>query len=195
MKHFRKAILFLLIISAIVLFDTAVFAQAFPPAQGPPPTPNNNKGLPMTVIINKLKRDIQTVCDSTNAQIARDAAASGIQAHLSFTPTVFVPTMSTTTLPDRPNQNVILNRFIIKYDVTGIRWHGIPYFSRELGQSIDVFTSCQNWFTNKGFLAFTSVVQRPYLDGTSFAEEALNFFISHKLADYVDSKLRARLKE
>ena len=182
-----------LFVVTLCFFSMNVFSQGFPPAQGPPPPADPFSTFATSVIINFLKTTIQTTIDTINAQTIRDAESSNIQAHLSFTLQTFAPGMSTTTYPNRPNQNGVRIAFIVSYDVTGIRYHGIPYFSRKLGQSIELFVSCNNWFTDHGTLAITSHADRPYLDGSSFAEEALNFFIAHTLTDLVDAKLRARL--
>ncbi|MBI5470830.1 MAG: hypothetical protein HY961_00650 [Ignavibacteriae bacterium] len=172
---------------------TTVSGQGFPPAQGPPlpPTPFNE--LSTSVLINSMKTTIQITIDTVNAQILRNADSTGIRAHLSFTSKTFKPSLTTSTFPNRPNQNIVRIAFMVTYNVTGIRYHGVPYFSRKLGQSIELSVSCNNWFTNSGLLAVTGRSDRPFLEGSSFAEEALNFFIGHTLTDLVDSKLRARL--
>lgn len=183
----------LLFILPIIFSSTALFGQGYPPAQGPPLPPNPPLDFATSVIINFVKNEIQTTLDTVNAQIARDADASGIQAHVSYSLKTFAPGMSTTTYPNRPNQNVVRIAFMVTYDVTGIRYHGIPYFSRTMGQSIEMLVACNNWFTDQGALTAFTHADRPYLGGNSFAEEALNFFIAHTLSDLVDSKLRARL--
>jgi hypothetical protein len=182
-----------LCILMICFSSTGLFSQGFPPAQGPPLPPDPPLQFAASVLINFVKTTVQTSLDTINAQIARDADATGIQAHLSFSLKTFAPGMSTTTYPNRPNQNVVRIPFIVIYDVTGIRYHGIPYLSRTLGQSIELLVACNNWYTDQGALAIMARADRPYLGGNSFAEEALNFFIAHTLSDLVDSKLRARL--
>ena len=182
-----------LFVVTLCLISTGLFSQGFPPAQGPPLPPDPPATAPTFLIINFVKDTIQTMLNDINAAIIRDADSTGVQAHLSFSLKTFAPGMSTTTYPDRPNQNVVRIAFMVTYDVTGIRYHGIPYFSRTIGQSIEVSAACNNWFTDQGTLAMMSHTDRPYLEGNSFAEEALNFFLAHTLSDQVDSKLRARM--
>jgi hypothetical protein len=171
------------------------FSQDYPPAQGPPQPDEPFLTVSTSLLINMLNTTIQTTLDTINAQIARDADETDVEAHLSFTSTTYKPAMSTTRYPDRPNENVVRIAFIVSYDVTGIRWHGLPYFSRQMGQSIEMSVSCDGWHTNQGHIKITTRADRPYLDDNSFGEEALNFFIAHTLTNMVDGKLRARLSD
>jgi hypothetical protein len=167
-------------------------AQGYPPAQGPLPA-SEEKYIWMQILTHKVDSTIQAELDTINAQISRDAASTGIEAHLSFTRTTYKPAMSTTQYPDRPNQNVVRVPFMISYDVTGIRYEGIGYFDREIGQSIEVQFSCDNWFSGRGQLRSTTRAERPFLKESSFGEAVLNFFVANTLTDWVDAKLRARL--
>ena len=178
-------------LAVLCLFAAHAFGQ--PPAQGPPPPPPPALPFATSILVNFVKTNIQTTLDEVNAKIVRDADSTGVRAHLSFTLKSFKPGMSTTTFPNKPNENIVRIAFMISYDVTGIRYHGIPYFSRKLGQSLELHVSCNQWFTNAGTLAVTTRADRPFLDNKSFAEEALNFFIANTLTNLVDSKLRARL--
>lgn len=171
----------------------AVAAQGYPPAQGPLAPPANSPYLPVFLVNNKVDSTIQAQLDVINDRISREADSTGIEAHLSFTRTTYRPAMSTTQYPDRPNENVVRVPFIISYDVTGIRYHGLGYFDREIGQSLAIEFSCHDWHTGRGQITATTRADRPYLNGTSFGEDALNFFIGHSLTDLVDSKLRAAL--
>ena len=182
--------------SAVTLFLAAftTIALAQPPAQGPPPPrPNDVRSVVMGAIINGVLLAIQQGVDSTNAHIARDANSTGIQAQVSFSANVSQPNLLPTQNITTPNENQVWNSFIVTYDVTGIRYHGIPYFDRQIGQTIDVFTRCSAWFTPHGALTTTTSLQPAYLDGQSFSEEALNFFIANTLTNLVDSKLRSSL--
>lgn len=167
--------------------------QACPPAQGPPLAQEPAPHIGTFVIIDTVLGTVQTTLDSANARIARQADSTGIEAHLSFTPTTIAPRMSTTCYPDRPNENIVLMPFIIMYDVSGIRWHGLPYFDRQIGQSIDILISCNGWSSGQGQVRITSQVQPAHLEGPSFSEEALNFFIAHSLTNLLDVELRGRL--
>ena len=185
---------FVFSLALLTLVAKNAVSQTYPPAQGPPLPENEvSRWLRTSQIINTMKDSIQVMLDSLNAEISRDAESTGIQAHLSFTATTHEPLMSTTKYPDRPNENIVWIPFIISYDVTGIRYHGVFYFSRKISQSIDVLVSCNNWFTNQGKLRITFNADRPHLEGPSFSEEVLNFFISHTLTDKVDNKLRQKL--
>jgi hypothetical protein len=167
--------------------------QAYPPAQGPLLAEEPYRTIPTFLLINSVKTAIQTSLDSVNASISREADSTGIQAHVSFSATTYQPAMSVTQYPDKPNENVVRMPFMVTYDVSGIRYHGLPYFSRQIGQSIELVMSCDRWFTNNGQMRVTARADRPYLDGTSFGEDVLNFFIAHTLTDLVDSKLRQSL--
>lgn len=181
------------------LLMMAVGARAasgqYPPAQGPLAAELPFLYISTGLVIDTVQGTIQTQLDSLNARISRTADSTGIQAHLSYTLTTFKPDMSVTQYPDRPNENVVRIPFIVSYDVTGIRYHGLPYFSRKIGQSMELRFSCDKWFTGQGQVQITSRADRPYLDGTSFGEDVLNFFIAHTLTDLLDSKLRARLPD
>ncbi len=182
---------FLCILFAFTLCSRS-FAQ--PPAQGPPPPrPNDVRSVVMSAIVNGVLLGIQKGVDSANAHIARDANSTGISAHVSFTATVNQPNLLPTQNITTPNENQVWNAFIVTYNVTDIRYHGIPYFDRQIGQSIDVFTRCSGWFTTHGALTTTTSLQPAYLDGPSFSEEALNFFIANTLTNLMDSKLRGSL--
>ena len=184
MKRFFKL---LVILSALLITKNSI---SQPPAQGPLPPGAPSANVALSIIFNRVKAVVQTTLDSVNAKISRDVSSTGIQAHISFSFTTYKPYMTVTKYMDRPNENVVKIPFIYNYDVTGIRYHGLPYFSRKLSQSIDIFVSCDKWFTNQGSIKFTTRADRPYQDANSFAEEALNFFIAHTLSDVVDSKIR-----
>ncbi len=180
--------------SLVVALSLAVSCLAQPPAQGPPPPrPDDLRSETMAVIINGVYQGIQKAVDSANAKIVRDADRTGVQAQVSYSATVGKPMMTATQNISTPNENQIWIPYIVSYDISGIRYHGIPYFSRKIGQSIDVFIRCHSWYTQTGALTATFALQPAYLDGTSFGEDALNFFIAHTLTDFVDSKLRASL--
>ena len=170
-----------------------VAAQGTPPAQGPWVAEAPAPYIPVFTIINTVKLTIQNTLDAINHRIDSLSDSTGVEAHVSFSSTTYQPAMSTSQYPDRPNENVVRIPFIVTYDVTGIRYHGLPYFSRQLGQSIEVVVSCNNWYTNQGEMRTVGRADRPYLDGTSFGEDALNFFIAHTLTDLVDSKLGQQL--
>jgi hypothetical protein len=168
-------------------------AKAQPPAQGPAATDAQANGLSMKFILNAFETAVQTQIDSLNTSIANTEGSTHVAAHVSYSYKAFPPYMTQTLFADRPNENQIRMSLMATYDITGIRWHGIPYFSRTIYQSIDIYTSCTNWSSNNGSLNFTFVAQQPYLDGNSFGEDALNFFVAGVLSDFVDSKLRGRL--
>jgi hypothetical protein len=101
--------------------------------------------------------------------------------------------MSVTQYTDRPNENVVRVGYSVLYEVSGIRYEGLPYFGREIGQSLEMQFSCNNWHTGRGRLRLTTRADRPYLNGTSYGEAVLNFFVANTLTDLVDSRLRALL--
>lgn len=167
--------------------------QAQPPPQGPAVAGPNSPNLSISILETILKNTIQATLDSTNANIQATKGSTGVEAHVGFTWLAYSPYMTPTTLPDRPNQNEVWMSFEVTYNVTGIKYHSIPYFSRTISQEIDMTTTCTNWYTNNGFIKFNFNAQAPVLDDNSFAEDALNFFIGNTLSDFVDAKLRSQL--
>lgn len=41
---------------------------------------------------------------------------------------------------------------------------------------MNVYFSCNNWFTSNVKILITTIAAQPFLDGESFGEQALNFF-------------------
>jgi hypothetical protein len=187
-RKFRALVPLLL----LALGAGAAVAQG-PPAQGPLLADPPARTIPLVVVVDSMKKVIQTQLDTVNARISRAADSTGIEAHLSYTLTTFKPGMSVTQYTDRPNENVVRVAFSILYDVTGIRYEGLPYPGREIGQSIELQFSCRNWFTGSGKMHLATRIDPAYLNGTSFGEDVLNFFIANTLTDLVDHELRARL--
>ncbi|MCI0698836.1 hypothetical protein L0337_43400 [candidate division KSB1 bacterium] len=179
-------------LSLVLLTVTAgtTVSQDYPPAQGPPLQVLPSPFVPMRLLINIMNDSIQVAVDTVNARISRQANSTHVRAHLSFTYTTHKPYMTTTQHLDRPNENILRIAFSIIYYVTDIRFYGVPYFSRQLGQSIDLLVSCNNWFTNQGRLRITIQADRPNLKGESLPEEALNFFMANTLSNLVDNELR-----
>lgn len=192
MKPYHRKLRAVVPLLMLALGAGAAAGQGYPPAQGPLAAAEE-KYIWMQVVNYKVDSTLQAELDTINARISREADSTGIEAHLSFTRTTYKPAMSTTQYPDRPNQNVALVPFMISYAVTGIRYHGFGYFDREIGQSIEIQFSCDNWFTGRGQLRSTTRAGRPYLKDASFAEDVLNFFVANTITDWVDAKLRARL--
>lgn len=164
-----------------------------PPAQGPLAPDGPASTLPLVAVVDSMKRVLQTVVDTVNARISAASDSTGVEAHLSFSLTTFKPAMSVTQYTDRPNENVVRVGYSVLYEVSGIRYEGLPYFGREIGQSLEMQFSCNNWHTGQGRLRLTTRADRPYLNGTSYGEAVLNFFIANTLTDLVDSRLRALL--
>lgn len=180
-----------LILAGFTFFSFPVFAQ--PPAQGPPLTDSKFTEYDLFVVLNYIEFTIQKNIDDANAHIQQKKDSTNINAHLSYTYVAYQPNMTATILPDAPNQNIVHMPLMVTYTVDNISWHGVPYFSRTITQSIDIYVSCKNWFTTQGALNFTTILGASYLEGTGFGEAALDFFIGHSLTDYVDSKMRASL--
>jgi hypothetical protein len=131
----------------------SVHAIAQPPAQGPPPpplpgVPNSEVGI--YIVIDEIKNTIGQMIQQANDSIAARANSTGIQAHLSFSYQVFKPGMSITTYNDRPNENLVTFPIMVEYTVSNIHYHGIPYFSRKIEQTIDISFRCKNWFNPPG---------------------------------------------
>lgn len=193
MPPFHKKLGIAVPLLLLALGARGALGQGYPPAQGPLLAGEDGRFIPLFLVNRKVDSTIQAELDKINARIAREADSTGIEAHLSFSRTTYKPAMSTTQYPDRPNENVVRSPFIVSYDVTSIRYHGLGYFDREIGQSIQLEFSCHSWFTGQGQIRATTRAERPYLNGTSFGEDVLNFFIGHTLTDLVDSRLRAQL--
>lgn len=185
--------------SLVLLFIFNSFLHpviAQPPAQGPPPLPGTTTNeLGNYIVIDLVKTTIQRNVDTINARIDRQSEASGVKANLGFTVKIFKPGMSVTTLKDQPNQNVVRFAFMIEYNVTGISYKGIPYFSRKINQSIDVIVSCKNWFAPPGNIHIAASIEKPFLDNAVFGEQVLDFFITKTLTDFVDNEIRQLLPD
>ena len=191
-RSIRKKLLSLLAVVMLAIMNSLLFAQPYPPAQGPPNT-SAPGGLPTSIITSLLQSKIQEVVDSTNAHIKHDEASTSVKATVSFTKKVYEPGISITTYTDRPNQRVVRIYFSINYTISNIHWHGIPYFGRTLYQSITVDISCNNWFTTQGAIKISSNIEQPHIDGHSFGEEVLEFFFGHTITSFVDGKIRSML--
>lgn len=175
-------------------FSSHLHAQS--PSQGPPPpplpgVPNNELGT--FLIINQVKTSLQTAVDTINAVIDRKKPETGVDANLGFSYKLYKPGMSVSTYTDQPNFNMVRMSFSVEFNITGIRYHGIPYFGRKMFQNIEVNITCKNWFNPPGHLNVAVKVDRPYLDNASFAEQALNFFFANTFTDIVDSRLKQML--
>jgi hypothetical protein len=82
---------------------------------------------------------------------------------------------------------------MVEYTISDIHYHGVPYFSRKIEQTIDFSFRCKNWFTPPGSMLVETRLERPYLDNNSFAEDALNFFLANFLSNMVDNQLQSTL--
>lgn len=188
----KKILLALLIF--VLLNQLNVFAQNAPPAQGPPPSPEEGHlGVPLKGLVDLTKSTIQTILDSTNAKIRRESGSTNVKARLSFTAKMYKPRMTMTQYTDRPNQNVVKVPVMIDYTISGIRWHSIPYFSRKMFQTIDIFVSCENWFTKDGNMRVLFDNGPINMDDNSWGESALNFFFANTISNFVSGEIRTRI--
>jgi hypothetical protein len=192
MQYKTAARIWPLIFCALTLSTGVVIAQ--PPAEGPSPTGAQFGSLPMSVVLNMFEQNVQSTLDGINAQIQRQKDSTNISASVSYSYTSFPADLVATLLTDRPNENQVHVPLMVTFNITGIRWHGIPYFDRKIYETIDFFASCHNWATGKGFLQLVFNAQQPYQDGYSFGEQALDFFITNTLSNYVDGQLQSRLR-
>lgn len=181
-----------LIICALTLLSGTVIAQ--PPAEGPSPTGSQFSSLPMSVVLGIFEETVQTTLDTLNAQIQRQKDSTNISAKVSYSYINFSAGMVATLLTDRPNENQVHMPIMVTFTIGSIRWHGIPYFDRKIYETIDFYAGCHNWPTGKGFLQLVFNAQQPYQDGYSFGEEALDFFITNTLSNYVDGQIQGKLR-
>ncbi|MEO8447055.1 MAG: hypothetical protein ABI528_06145 [bacterium] len=188
----KKVLLSLFI---FILFNQVnIFAQNNPPAQGPPPAPQEDAlGISLKLLVDLTKSTIQTILDSANAKILRESGSTNVKAHLSFTSKMFKPRMTTTQYTDRPNQNLVIVPVMVDYTISGIKWHSIPYFSRKMFQSIDIYVSCENWFTKDGNMHVLFDNGPINMDQDSWSESALNFFFANTISNFVSGRIRDRL--
>ncbi len=182
-----------------LLFGFGLFAQALaqPPAQGPnDPGPNANS-LPTALLTGLLKAKVEEVLATTNAELA---ARNDFRARLSYSFTEYAPHILATQHLDRPNQRYVRNAYIFTYNVTNMQKHTalgwISYpFSRKITQSIEVNVTCNRWFLSTGEITISAQGDPPYLDPNhSIPEQALNIFVNGWLADTIDSRIRAQLR-
>ncbi|MBI4908207.1 MAG: hypothetical protein HY820_31565 [Acidobacteria bacterium] len=170
--------------------------SAQPPAQGPAPASSNANDLGVDLITAVVRNKVKETVATTNANLATNPS---YRAVLSPSQQHSLPYMRLSTYLDRPNQFYANVPYHITYKVTGIKakiagvW--VPYpFSRTLSQTINVQTTCEGWYTGKGTLALTALIERPYLEGDhSFIEDAIGFLLMNFIPDYVDSQIRGAL--
>ncbi|HEX4951489.1 MAG TPA: hypothetical protein VFZ34_32825 [Blastocatellia bacterium] len=186
-----------LLIAVVVALSLLVPSQAQTPAQGPDAPGANAFSLPATVITAMVKQKVEEVLANTNADLA---ARNDFRAHLSYSFTEYAPRISTTQYTDRPNQRFVQIPYIFTYHVTNMRkhtalgWISYPW-SRKISHSIDLNVFCQRWFATTGELTAAADADPPYLDSDqSIPEQALNIFVNGWLADTIDSRIRAQLR-
>ncbi len=177
----------------LFLLSMGPLLKAQPPAQGPPATDANGEALGISLISGIIKAQLDNLIQITNTDIQNNSGQTKVKATLSYTMKMYKPAMSSTQVMDSPNEQVVRIPYSIEYTIKDIKYKGIPYFSRKLHQSITVFVSCNQWFSNNGNLKARFNADRPVLDEASFAEEALNFFIGNTLLDFVDNKIKTLL--
>jgi hypothetical protein len=187
MSHLISASIRSLLFSAALLFNAPLIAQ--PPAEGPAPTGDPYKSFSMGIILNGFEQTVQKTLDSVNANIQAKKNSTGISARVSYSYIDFPASLEATLYPDRPNENQVHVPLMVTYSVTGISYHGIPYFDRNIYETIDMYSSCHNWTTGQGYLQIAFTLQPPYQDGYSFGEDVLDFFITNTLSSYIDGRI------
>jgi len=180
------------------------------PAQGPPPNlSDNSQQFAIDTFITHHCCDATTgvtdgLYDQIDHAIAENNASYGIGssgAVITATKTRYSPWMYATQYTDRPNQNVILSSYFIKYDITDIYWHGISYpFSRTAGQSVDIQISCEGWYPwyqGNGQLTLTSTVSAVTVDSShSVLEDTFGGILwNNAIPQYVDSVVTSKLSQ
>ena len=180
------------------------------PPQGPPPNlSDNSQALTIDTFVTRhclmpRPRLHDGVYDQIDQAVAENNAAYGVGssgAVVTTTKTRYSPWMYATQYTDRPNQKVALISYFIKYDITDIYWHGLPYpFSRTASQSIDIQISCEGWFPwyqGKGQLTLTSMVSAVTLDSShSVIEDTFGGIVwNNAMPEYVDSQILSKLSK
>ncbi len=186
-----------LLIALILLFGLLTPGQAQPPAQGPDAPGANSSSLPGAIFTGLVKAKVEEVLTSTNEDLA---ARNDFRARLSYSFTEYNPRILATQYTDRPNQRYVQIPFIFTYTVSDIKkhtalgWIGYPW-TRKISQSIEINISCNRWFAQTGELMVSAHGDAPYLEaGHSISEQAVNAFLNGWLPDYIDSKIRAKLR-
>lgn len=176
-------------LTAFILFFAIKSYSQFPPAQGPPPVSGEPiiREIPTFIIkniINIMLRD--SIVPEINANILAEDPPIGI--NVSYTFEQRKPFMTETKYTDRPNEKIVTLPFKIDFKLD---LSGIP--DRHIFQNLFINVSCKNWFTNSGKMQFDLHAERPFLDGPSFTEQAINFFVGNWLTPFIDNKISSEL--
>ena len=178
------------------------------PPQGPPPNlSNNSQQFGIDTFITHHCCDEMTgatdgLYDQIDHAIAENNGSYGTGssgAVITATKTRYAPWMYSTQYTDRPNQNIVLISYFIKYDITDIYWHGISYpFSRTAGQSIDVKISCEGWYPwyqGQGQLTLTSTVSPVTVDTShSVLEDTFGGILwNNAIPELVDREITSKM--
>ncbi|MCP9751198.1 hypothetical protein [Ferruginibacter sp. HRS2-29] len=181
----KKSVVFVL----SLFFCLQSFCQ-YPPAQGPQPViPGTGvKELPLFIVTNLLKIKMRdSIIPAINAAIR--AQGPPVSITVSAVITQRKPTMAQTQYIDQPNSKYVTMPYKVDYK---LNISGYP--DRHVFQNLSIDISSKDWYANQGgMLTFSLNAEKPYLDGPSFAEQALNFFIGNRLTSLVDSKIRSYL--
>jgi len=182
----KPLVILLAMLLQSALFFQYSFSQA-PPAQGPQPVRGGAtvKELPFFLfnnLLNNLLRD--SIIPSINQNIKNANPPVGITVSYSLTPRR--PSMDQTQFIDHPNDKVVSLGFNINYQL-----HINNFPDRKLFQSLQLILACPNWFEpSGGKLQLSVVADPPYLDGPSFTEQAINFFVGNWLTPFIDGKIK-----
>ncbi len=169
----------------VSMLSLTAYSQ-YPPAQGPlVPTMTDPPGIPISIITGLIKINVQTIVAELNTSIKNETSWP---VNVNYTLKLHKPAMSTTQYTDRPNENTVKLSYTIdfKLDISA-------YPDKHIFENIDIIASCHGWQTNTGAIQIITNAYKPYLDGPSLTEQALNFFIANTLSNLIDNKIKNKL--
>ncbi len=177
-------------LSALAAVISFLGASCQPPAQGPEPVSDttNLKELPLFIIGNMIKIKMRdSIIPTIDSSISAQDPPIKITVTAEITPRK--PSMMQTQFTDRPNENYVSVPFKVDYT---LHLNNLP--NRHLFQNLSINITAKDWYVDAGgTLTFTLNAEKPYLDGPSFTEQAINFFIGNWLTPFIDSKIRSSL--
>jgi hypothetical protein len=137
-------------------------------------------------------------CYKNGVWVSRPDSSGG--ALISTSKKRYSPWMYATQYSDRPNQNVALTTYNVTYTLSNIYGCAGSFCadypaSRTLYQSIEVYISCEGYYTGTGVMTSTTVIEKPVLDTDhSWLEDVIGgIAFNNLIPNLVDSEISSAL--